>query len=130
MQTNVLLVDDEEGILSLMDNALSMHDFKVYTCSSAEEALEMLPDLQDCHVFFLDLQLPDMNGLELCRAIRKERPIDCIYAITGYSSFFDLVNCREAGFDDYFTKPFHLKDIVKAAENAVEKLNRWKGDSG
>ena len=75
---------------------------------------------------FLDLKLPGMNGIDLCRKIRKENPIACMYAMTGYNSIFELTECRDAGFDDYFLKPFDLTDITDAAKSGFDKLNRWK----
>jgi len=75
---------------------------------------------------FLDLNLPGMNGVELCRKIRKDRPIAVIHAITGYASLFELTDCREAGFDDYFTKPADMEMLLTAAQNAFEKVDRWK----
>ncbi len=67
---------------------------------NAEETLASLtPESQ---VMFLDLKLPGgMNGLEFCRQIRKEHPAACIYVMTGYSSRYELANCRNAGSDDF-----------------------------
>jgi len=76
-------------------------------------------------VMFLDIQLPGMTGLELCKKIRANNRIAVIYAMTGYTNLFQLDECREAGFDDYFSKPFEIMDIVKAAKEAFEKLDRW-----
>ena len=67
-----------------------------------------------------------MDGLELCRKIKKEIPMAVLYAMTGYPSSFDLSNCREAGFDDYFYKPVKLSLLLKAAEDAFNKLGRWE----
>jgi CheY-like chemotaxis protein len=67
-----------------------------------------------------------MNGIELCRQIRKTRPIAIIYAITGWSGLFEIEECREAGFDDYFKKPISLELLFKSVEDAFEKLDRWK----
>jgi DNA-binding response OmpR family regulator len=75
---------------------------------------------------FLDLKLPGMNGIELCRRIRKNNPIACIYSMTGFSSLFELADCRDAGFDDYFLKPIDLSIFMKTAEDAFEKISRWK----
>jgi CheY-like chemotaxis protein len=66
-----------------------------------------------------------MNGIELCRRIRKDKPISIIYAITGWAGLFEVEECREAGFDDFFTKPFRMEVIFSAVENAFEKLERW-----
>jgi CheY-like chemotaxis protein len=72
------------------------------------------------------MNLPGINGIELCQEIKKDLPMSIIHAVTGYASLFDLAECRKAGFDDYFTKPVNLKMLTKSASNAFEKLNRWK----
>jgi CheY-like chemotaxis protein len=79
-------------------------------------------------VFFLDLNLPGMNGIDLCRLIRKDNPLTIAYAITGYANTFEVFDYREAGFEDYFTKPVELKKLIEAAERAFQKLGRWKRD--
>ena len=77
-------------------------------------------------VLFLDLNLPGMNGVDLCREIRKQYPMSIAYAVTGYASLFELSDCRDAGFEDYFTKPASLSDLLEAAEHAFKKLARWR----
>ena len=97
----------------------------VVSADSAETALEILKK-EHIQVMFLDLNLPEMNGVELCRRIKKDQPMSLVFAVTGYSSFFELVDCREAGFDDYFKKPVDIKILIKAATDAFEKMERWK----
>ena len=121
----ILVVDDEEAIRNLFEQAFSRDAYKVRTAESAEEALELLKD-EKIQVMFLDLNMPGMNGIDLCKEIRKDFPMAIIHAVTGYSSLFELADCREAGFDDYFTKPVNLTALQKAAKDAFEKLDRWK----
>ena len=71
------------------------------------------------NVMFLDLKLPGTNGVELGREIRRQNPIASLFAVTGYVSLFELANCREAGFDDYFIKPAKLEDLLAAADMAL-----------
>ena len=126
MEKKILVIDDEEPIRETFERALKNKGYSVFSTKDAESAIELLK-LKDIHVMFLDLKLPGMSGVDLCRLIRKERPIDIINAITGYTSLFDLADCRDAGFDDYFPKPMELKTLWKAAEDSFEKLARWKG---
>lgn len=125
MKHCVLVLDDEENIRKLLSGALERAGLEVRTAASAEEALELLKT-EDIRVMFVDLQLERMDGIEFCRRVRKDRPVDCLFAITGHTSVFDLVKCREAGFDDYFIKPLDMGVLVKAAQNAFEKIERWK----
>lgn len=121
----ILVVDDETSILNMFELAFSQKGFKVKTAPSAEEALELL-QTEKIHVMFLDLNLPEMNGIELCRAIKKQMPTAILYALTGYASLFELSDCRDAGFDDYFKKPVSMANLLAAAQSAFEKIDRWK----
>ena len=122
---DILVVDDELAILTALEKVFSRAGYRAYLAETAEEALGIL-EKENINVMFLDLNLPGMNGVELCRKIRKDRPIAVIHAVTGYASLFELSDCREAGFDDYFTKPANMEMLLTAAHNAFEKVDRWK----
>ncbi len=125
VEKRILVVDDEPQIRDLYTKAFSRAGYKVQTAESAEEALEILKR-EPCWVMFLDLNLPGMNGVDLCRSIRKSFPMAIPYAVTGYASLFELTDCRDAGFEDYFLKPVTLSDLVDAADHAFKKLERWR----
>ncbi len=125
MGKDVLFVDDEELIREIFYDAFTASGYTVKMAETAEEALEMLSH-EFFQVIFSDLNLPLMNGIELCRRIRKDRPTAIIYALTGYASLFELIDCREAGFDDYFIKPMKIEQLLNAAELAFERIERWK----
>ena len=108
---HILVVDDELAILTALEKVFSRAGYRSYLAETAEEALGIL-EKENINVMFLDLNLPGMNGVELCRKIRKDRPIAVIHAITGYASLFELTDCREAGFDDYFTKPADMEMLL------------------
>ena len=121
----ILVLDDELAILTALEKVFSRAGYTAFLAETAEEALGIL-EKENINVMFLDLNLPGMNGVELCRKIRKDRPIAVIHAITGYASLFELSDCREVGFDDYFTKPANMEMLLTAAHNAFEKVDRWK----
>ena len=125
MEKKILVVDDEQAIRKLLETAFTMAGYSVVLAENAESALELLED-KPVQVMFIDLKLPGMNGIELCKLIRKENPIACIYSMTGYSSLFELADCRDAGFDDYFLKPMDIQILLKTAEDAFERIERWK----
>jgi CheY-like chemotaxis protein len=75
---------------------------------------------------FLDIRLPGMSGVELCKKIRSKDQISIIHAFTGYSNIYGLLECRAAGFDDFFVKPVKLDVLLKAAQDSFERLERWK----
>ena len=125
MVEKILVVDDEASIREMMDQALGDAGYDVLLAEGSEKALE-ITDREDIAVVFLDLRLFGMNGIELCRQIRKKKPLCILYAMTGWSGLFEITECREAGFDDYFAKPLRLEVIQKAVFEALDKRNRWK----
>lgn len=124
-EKKILIVDDEAEILKLMKIYFEMEGYKVFTAKNAQETIKILSE-QVFMLMFLDLRLPDMSGMELCKQLRKDNLIAIIYAITGYTNFYNLMDCRAAGFDDFFVKPLNMRIILKATRDAFEKIERWK----
>jgi DNA-binding response OmpR family regulator len=124
-QKRILVVDDEAAILDILKEMFTLSGYDVVTAASAETALEILRSEQ-IMVMFLDLKLPEMSGIDLCKEIRKKNKVAIIHALTGHVNNFGADECRSAGFDDYFIKPVQMKSLVDAAENAFNKLKRWK----
>jgi DNA-binding response OmpR family regulator len=67
-----------------------------------------------------------MDGIELCRQIRKTKPVSMIYAMTGWAALFEIDECREAGFDDYFEKPLDMEMLLSVLDQAFARLERWR----
>ena len=124
-EKKILVVDDEASVLAMLKETLSSAGYKVRTAKNAEDALKILK-METIMVMFLDLRLPGMSGIDLCWKIREKDKISIVYAFTGYSTFYGLLECRAAGFDDFFVKPVASKLVLKAAKDAFEKLGRWK----
>jgi len=124
-ENKILIVDDEQAIINLFKLMFSRAGYEVASAKNAEDALLLLKK-EKIHVMFLDLNMPGMDGVELCRKIKIDMPMSIIFAITGYASAFELGACREAGFDDYFKKPVNIKVLTGAAEDAFKKIERWK----
>ena len=118
----VLIVDDERMIRDIFRLALSRDGFMVYSAESAEDALKLL-NIENIPVIFLDLNLPGMSGMDLCKRIRSGESVAKIYAVTGYAPFLENSDCKEAGFDNFYTKPFSLDIIKKAANEAFYHVN-------
>ena len=124
-EKKILIVDDEAPIREMFEDAFTSKGYTVLTAEGSRQALDILRQ-ENIYVMFLDLNMPGMNGVELCRRIKKDIPISIIHAVTGYASLFELNDCLEAGFDDYFTKPVDLNSLYEAADAAFKKLDRWK----
>lgn len=121
----ILVVDDEVSVRDLFQSFFTEEGYDVLLAEGGQDALVTL-QLQDIDVIFIDLKLFGMNGIELCRQIRKTRPVSIVYAMTGWSALFEIGECREAGFDDYFEKPLDMEKLLLLVEQAFERLERWK----
>ncbi len=128
MKGKILVVDDEPTIRDLFQDIFSSAGHDVYVAEKGEEALELLKK-ERIDVVFLDLKLFGMNGIEVCRNIRKTQPLAIVYAMTGWAALFEIEECREAGFDDFFTKPLSDEILSRALEEAFDKVARWTGRS-
>lgn len=108
MTHKILVVDDEEMITELLSNHLEDEGYTVYTAGSAARALELLPQNPD--LIILDINMPGMDGLELCKNIREH--IACpILFVTARITEQDKIHGLQYGGDDYITKPFSLKEL-------------------
>ncbi len=128
-ENKILVVDDDKDIRRAFEKAFVRAGFSVTTAASAEEALEIFQ--REPHwVLFSDLKLPGMDGVDLCREITSRQSMVTAFAVTGYASLFELSDCREAGFEDYFEKPVDLEELVDAAKRSFRRLERWRKRPG
>jgi DNA-binding response OmpR family regulator len=121
----ILVVDDEASVRDLFQSVFAEADYDVILAEGGKDALVILK-MYDIDVIFLDLKLFGMSGIELCRQIRKTQPVSIIYAMTGWLELFEIDECREAGFDDYFEKPLDMEKLLVLVGQAFERLERWK----
>ena len=109
MAYKILIVDDEKMMTELLSDHLRDCGYDTITANCSRQAVEMLPKQPD--LIILDINMPDMNGLELCKNIRSH--INCqIIFVTARISEQDKINGLQYGGDDYITKPFKLGVLV------------------
>ncbi len=110
MPGTILLVEDEEGIASLVRTYLERDGFQVVWASRGVDGLLAL-EQHDVRLAILDLQLPDTDGLDLCRAIRQQSRLP-IVILTARDEEIDRITGLELGADDYVAKPFSPRELV------------------
>ncbi len=109
MKSKLLIIDDEEMILNMLKRNFEMENYSVLTAKNAEEALARLTNSPD--MILLDINMPGMNGLELCTLIREH--ISCpILFLTARVTEQDKINGLAVGGDDYITKPFSMDELM------------------
>jgi len=113
MREKILIVEDEKDIIKMLEYNLKKEGFKVIDARDGEDALD-LAVRQYPDIILLDLMLPGMDGLEVCRALKKEAKTASIPIImlTAKSQESDKVVGLELGADDYITKPFSPRELI------------------
>jgi two-component system alkaline phosphatase synthesis response regulator PhoP len=107
----VIVVDDEVSIATLLKFNLEQAGFEVETAHDGKSGLK-LAEKKDAVLIVLDLMLPEMDGLEVCKRLRQQKVNTPILMLTAKDDEFDKVLGLELGADDYLTKPFSPREVV------------------
>ncbi len=126
-QMTVLLAEDEESFVDALVIGLSHEGFRVVVARDGGEAIRLFQQA-DPDIVLLDLMLPKMSGLDVCRAIRAQSPVPIIM-VTAKGGEIDTVVALEVGADDYVTKPYRLRELV-ARMRAVMRRSPAGGEWG
>jgi DNA-binding NtrC family response regulator len=124
---NILAIDSEREIRDLIERRFTLEGFEVRTAGSAEQALKLF-DQHNLDVVLLDINLPEMDGIELLRDMKQRHPDTEIIIVTGYSDVRSAVESIKLGARDYLTKPFKLSELIKVVRKAVEERNGHVSD--
>ncbi|HEY1984563.1 MAG TPA: response regulator transcription factor [Terracidiphilus sp.] len=116
----VLIVDDERSIRLSLRTVLSNIGFEIVEAARGEEALSLLRTAQ-LDAVLLDINMPGIGGVEVCRRMRKESARLPIVMLTVQGSEDCKVEALDAGADDYITKPFQLRELIARLRSAVRR---------
>src|SRR2546423_1958111 len=123
-ETTVLVVEDEDSFIEALTVGLSREGFRVRVARDGSEALDLF-DVVRPDLVLLDVMLPKVSGIDVCRELRRRSQVPIIM-VTAKSAEIDTVVGLEVGADDYVTKPYRLRELV-ARIRAV--LRRTPGDT-
>jgi len=118
---NVLLVEDEENLASLVEAYLAQEGFTVSSVGTGEAALERL-DREPVRLVVLDLNLPDMDGVDVCRRIRARSSVPVVMLTARDDEAYLLVGLY-AGADDYIGKPFSPRELVARMKAVLRRTD-------
>ena len=121
MEKRILFVDDEETILKVMTALFRRQGYVTFSTTDGNEALA-IAEREDVQVFFLDLRMPVMDGVELCRRIKRLQPESHCFALSAYVEAYGDEALKQVGFEGSFPKPFKSSDLLAVAAEAFEKL--------
>ena len=119
---NILVVDDERNIRTLCARVLAGDQIEVHGVGTGKEGLQTADDVSP-DLVLLDLRLPDMDGIDVLRALKGRHPETAVIIITGFGQIQSAVEAMKAGATDYLEKPFeHLDKLKLAVSRALEEV--------
>lgn len=129
MKTNILVIDDEKDILSLIEYNLTKNGFRADCVTSGEAALDKIKS-NNYDLILLDLMLPGIDGLELCKTIKedKSKAHIPIIMLTAKGEEADIVTGLELGADDYITKPFSPRVLLSRIKALLRRTKAVQED--
>lgn len=120
---NILVTDDEKEIADLLEIYLVSDGYHVYKAYSGAEALKIMED-QEISLAILDIMMPGMDGIELCREIRKTSKIPIIF-LSAKSTDLDKILGLGCGADDYVTKPFNPLELTARVKSQLRRYTEF-----
>ena len=108
---HILLVEDDESILFGLQDILEGQGYQISTASNGIDGLKLATE-NSIDLLILDIMLPGMNGLEICKKVKKEKLMLPFIMLTAKSSEIDKISGLDYGADDYITKPFSLSELL------------------
>ncbi len=119
----ILAIDDEQNIRHLIKNEFSIEGFEVATAESGEKGLRLL-DNHRFDVVLLDINLPELNGIETLKLLKEKSPDTEVLMITGYGDIKSAVESIKQGAREYITKPFKLDEILALVKQTIKENRR------
>jgi DNA-binding response OmpR family regulator len=122
----ILIVEDERHIVSVVRDALENEGFFVLTARDGIGGLDLALG-EEVDLVVLDIMLPGMDGFEVCKRLRREKPALPIIMLTARDSDADKIRGLGMGIDDYVTKPFSVKELIARVHNRLRHAEERRG---
>ncbi|MBR3136715.1 MAG: response regulator transcription factor [Clostridia bacterium] len=123
----ILVIEDDAPVRNLMVTTLKTHDYRYLTAKNGAEAIRMASS-HNPDVLFLDLGLPDMDGIDVIRQVRTWSNVPII-VISARSDDGDKIEALDAGADDYLTKPFSVEELLARLRVTLRRLSLLSGEA-
>jgi len=120
-QVKILVAEDEEGIRTGLVATLNLEGYTALACASGEQALELFKS-EKPNLVILDLMMPGVGGLEVCKALRASSPSLPIIILTAKDTAIDKIIGLELGADDYVTKPYEPRELIARIKAILRRI--------
>jgi two-component system, OmpR family, alkaline phosphatase synthesis response regulator PhoP len=123
----ILVIEDDPSILLGLKKNLEYEGYTVLVAEDGEQGLEMAFDTKP-DLILLDIMLPQVNGFEICRSVRKHEPTVPILILSAKDQEIDKIMGLDLGADDYITKPFSVKELIARVKAAFRRTRALDGE--
>ena len=120
MLTRILLVDDEEQFVESLADRLRLRNYNVTTCLNGTDAIAQLEQL-NFDVVILDVQMPDINGLEVLKRIKEMKPLTEVLMLSGHAEVENAIEGMKSGAFDFLIKPAESDELFAKINKAYER---------
>ena len=124
MKEKILILEDEIGIRSFVSINLKREGYDIIEAGTGQEAIEKIDSEDGISIALLDVMLPDMSGIEVCKYIRAKYDQVGIIMLTAKSQEEDKIEGFMSGADDYMVKPFSIKELMVRVSALIRRVNK------
>ena len=124
MKEKILVLEDEIGIRSFVSINLKREGYEIIEAGSGQEAIEQLSNHPDISIALLDVMLPDMSGIEICKFIRQQFDQIGVIMLTAKGQEEDKLEGFISGADDYMVKPFSIKELLVRVSALIRRVKK------
>jgi len=125
-KNKILIVDDDESIRWVLDKGLKKKGYQVDLAKNGREGINKIEKQNDYFIIFLDIFMPDMNGLDVLQKIKKVQPGLFVIIMTAQGTMKNTIEAMQKGAYDYITKPFDLEEIYIFLEKVSKEIEQRK----
>lgn len=115
---HILVVEDEQSIAEMLQLNLELEGFRVTAVNNGREAMELAPTVNSFQLIILDIMLPEISGMDLCRAYRKVSDVPILF-LSAKGTTVDRIAGLKLGANDFLPKPFDLEELILRVQNLV-----------
>ncbi len=127
-EQQILVVDDDKDIAELVEIHLTNSGYQVFTANNAKEGFDTLAN-EDIQLVILDIMMPEVDGISMCKTIRKISNIPIIM-LSAKIEDIDKIEGLSAGADDYITKPFNPGELIARVKSQLRRFTTLNTDNG
>ncbi len=124
MKEKILVLEDEIGIRSFVSINLKREGYEIIEAGSGQEAIEQLSNHPDISIALLDVMIPDMSGIEICKFIRQQFDQIGVIMLTAKGQEEDKLEGFISGADDYMVKPFSIKELLVRVSALIRRVKK------